>query len=89
MLDLANQIQCSTFRVILHLFNVIIFRHSGVPGGKQSPVTVGTGCQSDPSPMGNRPLVELCKLTFIIVIIITTKTTTSLVILENKKLSAL
>lgn len=34
-------------------------RHSGVPGGKQSPVTVGTGFQSDPSAMANRPLAEI------------------------------
>lgn len=38
------------------------FRHSGVPGGKQSPVTVGAGYQGDPSAMANRPLAELCKL---------------------------
>lgn len=36
-------------------------RHSGVTGGKQSPITVGTGFQ-DPSAIGNRPLAELCKL---------------------------
>lgn len=34
-------------------------RHSGVPGGKQSPVTVGAGYQGDPSAMANRPLAEL------------------------------
>lgn len=34
-------------------------RHSGVPGGKQSPVTVGTGVQADPSATANRPLAEL------------------------------
>ncbi|XP_078376457.1 GATOR2 complex protein MIOS-B-like isoform X2 [Oculina patagonica] len=33
-------------------------RHSGVTGGKQSPITVGTGFQ-DPSSIGNRPLAEL------------------------------
>ena len=48
--------------VVLLMFDFIICRHSGVPGGKQSPITVGTGFQSDPSAMGNRPLAELCKL---------------------------
>ena len=35
-----------------------------MPGGKQSPVTVGTGFQSDPSAMANRPLAEICKILF-------------------------
>lgn len=34
-------------------------RHSAVPGGKQSPITVGPGLQMDPSATGNRPLAEL------------------------------
>lgn len=42
----------------------ILSRHSGVPGGRQSPVTVGAGFPIDPSTTGNRPLAELCELTF-------------------------
>ncbi|XP_067022252.1 GATOR2 complex protein MIOS-A-like [Acropora muricata] len=34
-------------------------RHSGAPGGRQSPVTVGAGYPIDPSTTGNRPLAEL------------------------------
>lgn len=47
---------------IILLYPFKFFRHSGVPGGKQSPVTVGAGYQGDPSAMANRPLAELCKL---------------------------
>lgn len=42
----------------------ILSRHSGVLGGRQSPVTVGAGFPIDPSTTGNRPLAELCELTF-------------------------
>ncbi|KAK2561322.1 GATOR complex protein MIOS [Acropora cervicornis] len=34
-------------------------RHSGVLGGRQSPVTVGAGFPIDPSTTGNRPVAEL------------------------------
>lgn len=42
----------------------ILSRHSAVLGGRQSPVTVGAGFPIDASTTGNRPLAELCKLTF-------------------------
>lgn len=54
---MLNVLILNSYEVLSHTF----CRHSGVTGGKQSPITVGAGFQ-DPSAIGNRPLAELCKL---------------------------